>query len=81
MLHGLQEDLLAELAELEQLDLDEQLSQELPVVPLGISSRSTVFQLPLVPTGALPQGRPAVAAGAESEEERQLRELQASMMA
>lgn len=76
------EDLLEELAELEALDAEE---QELEVLPPPVRQQvvpPSVFNLPSVPTSTV-QGqayRPPVQQ-AESEDERALRELQASMLA
>lgn len=75
------EDLLEELAELEALDAEE---QEVEVVqpPARQIVPPSVFNLPNVPTNAV-QGQAirAPAQQAESEDERALRELQASMLA
>lgn len=78
------EDLLEELAELEALDAEE---QELEVQPAPVRQQvvpPSVFNLPSVPTSTV-QGqayRPSVQQQqAESEDERALRELQASMLA
>ena len=68
------EDLLNELAELDALDLEEEvLSKPTTTVP------GSVFNLPNVPTSNIqPTLKPVVTK--ESEDERALRELQASMM-
>jgi len=79
------EDLLEELAELEALDAEEQeleVQQPAPVRQQQVVPPS-VFNLPSVPTSTV-QGqayRPPVQQQAESEDERALRELQASMLA
>ncbi len=78
------EDLLEELAELEALDAEEQeleVQQPAPVRQQVVPP--SVFNLPSVPTSTV-QGqayRPPVQQQAESEDERALRELQASMLA
>jgi len=74
------EDLLNELAELEALDTE---AEELaaPSV-INVAAPQSVFSLPSVPTSSI-QGRPAPVQQhhVESEDERALRELQASMLA
>jgi charged multivesicular body protein 4 len=69
------EDLLAELAELDALE--EEVFAETPAVS---STPQTVFSLPSVPTSNI-GGRQQAAAQQESEDERALRELTASMLA
>ena len=78
------EDLLEELAELEALDAEE---QELEVQPAPVRQQvapPSVFNLPSVPTSTV-QGQayrpPVQRQQAESEDERALKELQASMLA
>lgn len=75
------EDLLEELAELEALDAEE---QELEVTQPTARQvvPPSVFNLPSVPTGTVQgQAYRAPVQQAESEDERALRELQASMLA
>jgi charged multivesicular body protein 4 len=67
------EDLLNELAELDALDMEEAVLTP-PEIP------TTVFNLPSVPTKTLPQAPPKKQVE-ESEDERALRELEASMLA
>jgi charged multivesicular body protein 4 len=71
------EDLLNELAELDALDMEEAVMQKPAEVP------TTVFHnLPTVPTKAIPSNSHANnATTEETEDERALRELEASMMA
>ena len=72
------EDLLNELAELDALGLEE---DELAAAPAPAHSSAvpqSVFNLPSVPTSNV---RPAAQLQQESEDDRALRELQASMMA
>lgn len=79
------EELLEELAELEALDLEE--GTEVHVPASAVQSPQTpipqsVFNLPSAPTGTVHQPQQArQAAQQESEDERALRELQASMLA
>lgn len=71
------EDLLNELAELESLELEaDELAAPAPVQ----AAPQSVFNLPSVPTGAVKQTA-APQRVVESEDERALRELQASMLA
>jgi charged multivesicular body protein 4 len=71
------EDLLAELAELDAME--EEVMQEAATAPVS-STPQTVFSLPSVPTANI--GRQAAQQQQqESEDERALRELQASMLA
>lgn len=76
------EDLLEELAELEALDAEEQeLEVSQPPARQAVAPPS-VFNLPSVPTGTVQgQAYRAPVQQAESEDERALRELQASMLA
>jgi charged multivesicular body protein 4 len=74
------EDLMNELAELEALDLDAELATpdvSLPSVPSSMPAPAV--SLPEAPTS--PLAGASKAAGAETEEERALRELEASMLA
>lgn len=76
------EDLLEELAELEALDAEE---QEVEVSPAHVRQQQvppSVFNLPSVPTGSVQgQAYRTPVQEVESEDERALRELQASMLA
>jgi charged multivesicular body protein 4 len=77
------EELLEELAELEALDLEE--AEPMPTAavrqaPVAAPMPSSVFNLPSAPTGAV-QPQASQQPAAESEDERALRELQASMFA
>lgn len=75
------EDLLEELAELEALDAEEQ-ELEVAQPPARQVAPPSVFNLPSVPTGTVQgQAYRAPVQQAESEDERALRELQASMLA
>lgn len=76
------EELNAELAELEELELDEQLMT--PSVPSTVNLGTPAAAMPSVPTSVFMPSVPtsaisAPAAAEETEEERQLRELTASM--
>lgn len=70
------EDLLNELAELESLEQEE--AAKTPSQSTAAFASSTVFSLPSVPSGKI---RVEQAQQNESEEERALRELEASMLA
>lgn len=73
------EELLNELAELDALDMEEAVSSTPQTVPQTAAQPSSVFSFPAAPTAAV---RPsAQAQSAESEDERALRELEASMLA
>lgn len=72
------EDLLEELAELDALDMEAEEIDLGPVrQPATANVPSSVFNLPSVPTGTVQPQQQQV----ESEDERALRELQASMLA
>lgn len=75
------EDLLNELAELDALELEEAVHSTPDVLPAAPAPQ-TVFNLPSAPSSTVrPAGaQPAHAASAETEDERALRELEASMM-
>jgi hypothetical protein len=68
------EDLLNEFAESEALEMEESVLSKPAVVP------ETVFNLPSVPARNIPTSGSSATA-AESEDERALRELEASMLA
>lgn len=77
------EELLEELAELEALDLEEGAEVHVPTSAVHTPQApipQSVFNLPSAPTGTVPQPS-RQAAQQESEDERALRELQASMLA
>mmetsp|Transcript_16514 Transcript_16514/g.33003 ORF Transcript_16514/g.33003 Transcript_16514/m.33003 type:complete len:232 (-) Transcript_16514:158-853(-) len=76
------EELLDELAELDALEMEEEVAAPAPAVSAPAPAvPSTVFSLPSAPTGAVAPAAAPAAAPAESEDERALRELQASMLA
>jgi charged multivesicular body protein 4 len=73
------EDLLNELAELDALDMEEAVNSTPQTVPQTTAQPASVFSFPSAPTAAV---RPSAAPQtAESEDERALRELEASMLA
>mmetsp|Transcript_4362 Transcript_4362/g.7155 ORF Transcript_4362/g.7155 Transcript_4362/m.7155 type:complete len:233 (+) Transcript_4362:106-804(+) len=77
------EELLEELAELDALEMEEEVAAA-PTLVEQAAPPQTVFNLPSVPTGTIETpavAATAAAAAAESEDERALRELQASMLA
>jgi charged multivesicular body protein 4 len=74
------EELLEELAELEALDLEEAEAAPAPV-RMAPAAPASVFNLPSAPTGAVQPQASYQQPAAESEDERALRELQASMFA
>lgn len=73
------EELLNELAELDALDMEEAMTSTPQSVPQTAAPAQSVFNFPVAPTASV---RPtAQAQSAESEDERALRELEASMLA
>jgi len=75
------EDLLNELAELDALEAEEQVMNTPPVVVNTVPPPVSVFNLPSAPTSTLKQPAAAHSSKQESEDERALRELEASMLA
>eukprot|EP01039_Chlorochromonas_danica_P007854 gene7854-8667_t len=78
------EELLDELAELDALEMEEAMATKAQAPAVAAPAPETVFNLPNVPskavssTPAAPSNKPVVA---ETDDERALRELEASMMA
>jgi hypothetical protein len=84
LLQSYQEELLQELAELEALDSVSELEGAgvASVSHTAKESQESVFSLPVAPSGGLRPVTAAAAAAArpETDDERALRELEASMM-
>eukprot|EP00349_Pseudokeronopsis_sp_Brazil_P007503 CAMPEP_0202967120 /NCGR_PEP_ID=MMETSP1396-20130829/11899_1 /ASSEMBLY_ACC=CAM_ASM_000872 /TAXON_ID= /ORGANISM="Pseudokeronopsis sp., Strain Brazil" /LENGTH=236 /DNA_ID=CAMNT_0049691837 /DNA_START=21 /DNA_END=731 /DNA_ORIENTATION=- len=74
------EELLNELAELDALDMEEAVNSTPQTIPQTAQPASSVFNFPAAPTAAV-RPSPAIASRGESEDERALRELEASMLA
>lgn len=72
------QDLLDELEQLDALDAETHAEEQL-LRPAAVSAPSSVFDLPAVPTSSIPSQQASAASAGESEEERALRELQASL--
>ena len=73
------QDLLNELAELDALESEEELLTPPPRVTTTVPNPTSVFNLPNVPTSNIQPASRATATR-ESDDEKALRELQASMM-
>ena len=73
------EELLEELAELDALESEA--AAEPTLTPIASTVPENIFNLPAAPTGSVDNSSTAVSQEQESEDERALRELQASMLA